>query len=173
LEQVALPHRAAYLDMVDDFERDGELYGWNDAETARNDWAAFVVDVEREARGEGLPAGVCAQDTFIALDSFGRALGEIRLRPDPHVSEETILANHGHIGYNIRPTARGRGVATRMLALTLERARAAGLRRVMLTIEGENPASVKVIMRNGGQLTRRFIDPETGDMTAVYWIELV
>jgi predicted acetyltransferase len=158
--------------MVADFEREGEFYGWNDVETARNDWPAFIADLEREARGEGLPPGICAQITLVALDGAGRALGEIRLRPDPQVDEETILANNGHIGYNVRPTARNRGVATRMLALVLKRAQAGGLRRVMLTVEGENPASVQVITRNGGQLTRQFNDPKTGDVTAVYWIEL-
>lgn len=172
LEPVAAPHQAAYLAMLDDFERGGEFYGWNDAETARADWSAFVADLDREARGEGLPSGILAQTTYIVLDPDGRALGEIRLRPIPHISEEVLLANNGHIGYNVRPSGRGRGIATRMLALTLERAHAAGLRRVMLLVEGENPASVKVITRNGGQLTRQFNDPETRETTAVYWIEL-
>jgi predicted acetyltransferase len=83
-----------------------------------------------------------------------------------------VLASNGHIGYNVRPSARGQDAATRMLALVLERARAAGLARVMPPIENENPASVRVIERNGGRMTRQFTDPRTGDLISVYWIAL-
>ena len=172
LEAVGPEHAAAYLDMVDDFERAGVFYGWNDAETARTDFATFARDLAAEARGENLPPGVCAQTTYILLDASGRALGEIRFRPNPGATEDEMLAQNGHIGYNVRPSARNRGVATHMLALTLERARAAGLQRVVLPIENENPASVRVIERNGGRLTRRITDPKTGAVTSVYWIEL-
>ena len=172
LEAVGPQHAAAYLDMVADFERAGEFYGWNDAETARADFAAFARDLAAEARGDRLPPGVCAQTTYILLDAGGRALGEIRLRPDPGGTEEEVLASNGHIGYNVRPSARGRGAATRMLGLALERARAAGLARVMLPVEGENPASVRVITSNGGSLASRIVDPATGAAIAIYWIEL-
>lgn len=171
LVEVGLERRAAYLDMVDDFERSGTFYGWNDAEMAQADFGAFVRDLAAEARGEGLPEGVPAQTTYIALDGAGRALGEIRLRLDPGETEDEILAANGHIGYNVRPSARNRGVATRMLALVLERARAAGLKRVMLPVENENPASVRVIERNGGRLTRRVADTHGGNLVSVYWID--
>lgn len=172
LEAVGPEHGAAYLDMVADFERAGDLYGWNDAETARADFAAFARDLAAETAGEGLPPGICAQTTYILLDASGRALGEIRLRPDPGATEEEMLASNGHIGYNVRPSARNQGTATRMLALVLERARAVGLARVMLPVENENPASVRVIERNGGRFTRRVADSSSGDVTSVYWIEL-
>ena len=83
-----------------------------------------------------------------------------------------MLAANGHAGYNVRPSARGRGYATRMLGLILERARAAGLARVMLPVEGDNPASARVIERNGGRLKRQVVDPESGEVTRVFWIEL-
>lgn len=172
LEEVSLEHEAAYLDMVADFERAGEFYGWNDAETAWADFAAFARDLAAEARGEGLPPGVPAQTTYILLDASGRALGEIRFRADPGATEEEMLANNGHIGYNVRPSARGRGYATRMLALTLDRARAVGLARVLLPVKDDNLASARVVERNGGRLARRVIDPESGDLMRVYWIEL-
>jgi hypothetical protein len=37
-----------------------------------------------------------------------------------------------------------------------------GLMRVMLTIDGDNPASERVIERNGGKLDWQHIEPETG-----------
>jgi predicted acetyltransferase len=59
-----------------------------------------------------------------------------------------------------------------MLALTLNKARALGLVRVMLPVEGENPASVRVIEKNGGVLERRIMDKTSGELVALYWIAL-
>ena len=172
LEEVSPAHEAAYLDMVADFERAGEGYGWNDAETARADFAAFVRDLAREARGEGLPPGICAQTTYILVDANGRALSEIRFRPEPGDDLDALLAANGHLGYNVRPSARGKGYATRMLALALERARAAGLARVMLPVKDDNLASARVVERNGGRLERRAVDLDNGDLMRIYWIAL-
>ncbi|HEU0027718.1 MAG TPA: GNAT family N-acetyltransferase [Ktedonobacterales bacterium] len=172
LEEVGPAHEVAYLDMVADFERAGEGYGWNDVETARVDFATFVRDLAREARGEGLPPGICAQTTYILLHADGRALGEIRFRPEPGDDLEALMAANGHLGYNVRPSARNHGHATRMLALALERARAAGLARVMLPVRDDNLASARVVERNGGQLERRAVDQESGDLMRVYWIAL-
>jgi hypothetical protein len=47
-----------------------------------------------------------------------------------------------------------------------------GLTRVMLTINGDNHASVRVIEKNGGWLDWLRIEPETREMVSCYWIEL-
>lgn len=77
-----------------------------------------------------------------------------------------------HIGYNTRPSQRNKGYATCQLALVLDEARQFGLTRVMLTIDGDNPASVRVIEKNGGWLDWQRIEPETGEMLSCYCIEL-
>ncbi|MFJ7215796.1 GNAT family N-acetyltransferase [Amycolatopsis sp. NPDC098790] len=59
----------------------------------------------------------------------------------------------GHIGYDIRPTARGRGHATALLRAVLGEARAAGVERALLTCAPDNHASRRVIERNGGVYT--------------------
>lgn len=168
IEELALAHQAAYLDMIEEFERLEGGYPYNDAALARQDFAAFIRDLQAEARGEGLPPDVPAQTTYALLGEDGRALGEIRFRAAPI---PPIEAGNGHIGYNMRPTERGKGYATAMLALLLERALAAGLRRVMLPVEGENPASVRVIERNGGRLERR-ITRDGGEAVSIFWIDL-
>ncbi len=58
----------------------------------------------------------------------------------------------GHIGYDVRPSVRGRGHASAMLAAALEVAAAEGLGEVLLTCAPDNTASVRVIERNGGRL---------------------
>jgi len=42
----------------------------------------------------------------------------------------------------------------------------------MLTIAGDNPASVRVIEKNGGWLDWQRVEMETGEMVSCYWIEL-
>jgi predicted acetyltransferase len=94
-------------------------------------------------------------------------LGAIALR---HELNDFLLEAGGHIGYSIRPSARRRGLATWALARTLERARAMGLHRVLLTCDPDNTASARTIERNGGQLadTR---DTSDGPKRR-YWIPL-
>jgi predicted acetyltransferase len=77
----------------------------------------------------------------------------------------------GHIGYAIRPNRQGRGLATAGLRLALAHARAAGIGRALLTCADANPASARVIERNGGRLEAILPDAERGGAFRRYWIE--
>jgi predicted acetyltransferase len=95
-------------------------------------------------------------------------LGAIDLR---HYLNAFLLEGGGHIGYSIRPSARGQGRATWALGAALPRARALGLERVLLTCDDDNTASARTIERNGGVL-------EDTRSTSIglkrrYWISLV
>ena len=56
------------------------------------------------------------------------------------------------VGYGVRPSARGRGVATWALGVTLAEARALGLDHVVAVCDVDNAPSARVIERHGGQL---------------------
>ncbi|HEY4386454.1 MAG TPA: GNAT family N-acetyltransferase [Ktedonobacteraceae bacterium] len=116
-----------------------------------------------------MSAGVVAQQTYWLVQDSGTVLGEIRLRP--HLTPP-FEQHNGHIGYNIRPSQRGRGYATRQLALVLDKAREQGLARVMLTVKGENPPSVRVIEKNGGKREWQRVVLQSGKTLSCYWIEL-
>ena len=62
----------------------------------------------------------------------------------------------GHIGYAVVPWRRGRGYATRALALLLPEVRKEGLSYVELTTDADNLPSQKVITNNGGVVVERF-----------------
>lgn len=70
----------------------------------------------------------------------------------------------GHIGYDVRPTARRRGYASAMLGEALPVARALGLDQVLVTCDSDNVASRKVIEANGGRYE------DTRDNKLRYWI---
>jgi predicted acetyltransferase len=78
----------------------------------------------------------------------------------------------GHIGYEIRPSARGRGHATQALHLALERAWDLGLERVLLTCDVVNLGSRRVIEKGGGVLEGEFTVPGHAEPIRRYWIPL-
>ena len=69
-----------------------------------------------------------------------------------HRLTPSLLLMGGHIGYDVRPSARRRGHATLMLAAALPVARGLGIDRALLTCRTDNIGSRKVIEANGGVL---------------------
>ncbi|GAB3530995.1 GNAT family N-acetyltransferase [Arthrobacter tecti] len=73
---------------------------------------------------------------------------------------------HGHVGYGIRPSARGRGLAGWALERMATQARALGMKRVLIVCEVDNLASAKTIESQGGLL-----EDGPGSVRR-YWIDL-
>jgi predicted acetyltransferase len=160
--------REAYLDMAEEFLAAGERHWVQQAEEARRDFAGFVRKFADHARGVGLrPERVAYNDYWLLRD--GRMLGRLNFR---HRLTEHLLREGGHIGFCIRPSERGRGYGTRQLAMALERVRAFGLPRVLITCDVENAASARVIEKNGGVYEDARVCLNDGQFTARYWIDL-
>ena len=78
----------------------------------------------------------------------------------------------GHIGYNVRPSERGKGYGTEMLYLALFKCEELGLSDVMITCKKDNIASAKVIEANGGKLHEEVYIPEEDDIFKIYWVNV-
>ena len=76
-------------------------------------------------------------------------LGRTSIR---HRLTPTLLEIGGHIGYDVRPSARRRGHATAILRAALAVARDLGIERALVTCDTDNVGSRTVIERNGGIL---------------------
>ncbi|MFD5780963.1 GNAT family N-acetyltransferase [Streptomyces sp. NPDC058220] len=83
---------------------------------------------------------------YVEGDTF---LGRLAIR---HRLNPFLYELGGHIGYAVRPTARGRGHATAMLAEALPVARGLGIGSVLVTCDTTNVPSRKVIEAAGGVL---------------------
>lgn len=168
LVKPSLEFETEYVAMIREFLQTDEAW-FNDFPLAISDFPAYLRDLENEAQGIGLPPGVVPQQTYWLAKNGKTILGEIRFRP---VLTPPFEQHNGHIGYNIRPSQRGKGYATRQLALILVEAKNSGLERVMLTIDGDNPASVRVIEKNGGKLEWQRMVSDTNETLSCYWIDL-
>lgn len=144
-------------------------YPYNNVPLAQADFLAFVQELADEAAGIGLPPGIPPQQTYFLVLDGATVIGELRFRPEV---EPPYEERNGHIGYNLRPAYRGRGLGTRALALVLDEARRRGLTGVQVPIEGDNPASRRIVEKNGGVLEKVVVDPDTGVRTSCYWIDL-
>ena len=123
-------------------EKDG---AWSDDEAFR----AFVDDV-RAQRLEDTPrpAGYVPATELWWVDG-DEFLGRIGIR---HRLTPDLLEMGGHIGYDVRPSARRRGHATAMLRRALTLAREMGIESALLTCDIDNVGSRTVIELNGGVL---------------------
>ena len=129
-------------------------------------WLALL---ERKSRTETCPEGLVPDSTFLCVrtkDDLLVGMVNIRLRLNDY------LVNYGgHIGYSIHPAQRGQGYGKRQLSLALDRCRGLGLSRALLTCDGSNEASRRVIAANGGILEDIRTTPD-GKRMQRWWITL-
>lgn len=129
------PHGFALIDVtVDDLADDDVVRRWLERATL----------LRTRAVGRLVPSSIM----WIVDDADPeRVLGSIDLRRELN---ENLFAHGGHIGYGVRESARGAGVATAALRLTLDDAAAHGIDRVLLTCDRTNIASARTIVAAGG-----------------------
>jgi predicted acetyltransferase len=164
----AARYRASFLDALREYQAEGahaELDGGllaDPAEFARY-VAAVLADVEKPGEASRYvadlsalerdepPGGYVPQTTlwWAAGDEY---LGRVAIR---HRLTDHLLREGGHIGYEVRPSARRRGHARDMLAPALPLAAALGIDPAHVDCDAGNVASRRVIEKNGGCLDRQ------------------
>jgi len=167
LVEPSLDLEAPYRAFLEEFQDLGEDMLVMDR-LAELGFRRFVEELRAYAEGRGLPEGWVAGSRLWLVAEEGEILGEVDIR---HELTPALEDFGGHIGYWVRPSRRGEGLGTAMLALALDEARALALNRVLITCDPKNTASVRVIEKNGGRLASQSV-AKTGRITSRYWIEL-
>ncbi len=135
-----------------------------------SDFPAFLASLEDCARGLGLPEGFVPHSTFWLVDESGEVLAVSNIR---HMLTASLLREGGHIGYGVRPSARGKGYGTALLQHSLAAAAQLGITRALVTCDRNNRASARVILRNGGVLEDEVVSAQRGVVVQRYWIDPV
>lgn len=137
----------AYREWGEGAQIDGAALRAEDRFDEPHDFARFVARLRSTADPEvAQPSGfVHATTLWIVEDK--RYVGSIDLR---HSLTDYLLSFGGHIGYGVRPSARGRGIATWALGAILPVAHELGIDRVLVTCEENNAASAAIIEKCGG-----------------------
>jgi predicted acetyltransferase len=147
LVRPAETHRETFLHGLRELQHEGlPWYLGEEYLDVEHDFAAFVARRLADAT-RSTATRVPTTQLWAIVD--GAFAGRIGIH---HELNDALRVEGGHIGYDVVPSFRGRGVATAMLHQALPVARALGLTEVLLTCDETNAASIRVIESNGGAL---------------------
>jgi len=174
LVEPTVEYKDSFIEAVKEFRKDEDY-------TYRNKWYRSLsipeleADFERfvemqrsRARGENLPEGYVPGSEFWLVDG-GEFIGRATVR---HRLNEKLIKVGGHVGFDVRPSKRGRGYGKGILKLALEKAKELGITNVLVTCDIRNEASRKIIEHSGGVFQDQIHNPEMGSDARRYWIDI-
>jgi len=164
LVRPTIQYKTSCIEALHEFLAEGQKPGWNFDKLEHHFDDYVQVLLERET--DPLPGYVPQSDYWLIAE--GVFAGQISIR---HNLNDSLLHFGGHIGYQIRPSMRGKGYGRLQLKLALEKARALGLGRVLITCDDDNNGSIKIIESNGGVIDNK-VDNGRASLTRRYWIAL-
>ena len=129
-----------------------------------HDFEEYIDSLEEKDESNGR----VPDSTFFCLDTDTNTfVGAVNIR---HYLNESLLLNGGHIGDGVRPSRRGEGIATKMIAMALEECKKLGLEKVLMVCDKDNIASRRTIEKNGGILENEIeVD---GNVEQRFWITI-
>lgn len=164
-------YKDSFLEAVREAQASGSGLGdtlkWNVDEIAA-DFGKVLHDLARYEPGNDLPEGYVHSEYRWLVDGE-EYLGRVSIR---HTLHERLRQFGGHIGYEIRPSARRQGNGALILKLALERARELGIDRALITCDVDNLGSRGVIEANGGELEGEFVLDFYDKPIRRYWVQL-
>jgi predicted acetyltransferase len=160
--------KEAYLSFYEEWKKSQELMVPWVISTEPYDFEGLLTFLSNQENGIGLAEGWVKTSTYWLVTANEQVIGAVNIR---HDLNEKLLNAGGHIGYGIRPSARGNSYAVTMLALALEKAKELGISRALVVCDSDNIASKKTILRNGGMPDWDYVE-EDGKRMNRFWIEL-
>ena len=99
----------------------------------------------------GIVDGWKVPSTIFWLFENSRPVGFGKVR---HFLTDALLENGGNVGCAIRPSERGHGLGTRLLALLIVECKKLGVEKILLTIRNNNIPSIRAALANGGTIEK-------------------
>ena len=129
----------------------------------------WIKYLERSKYEKYLPESYSPHTLYLAINDDNEIVGAIGIR---WKKVPILMTFGGLIGYSIRPSQRGRGYASEMLKLALEKFKNTNIDNVLITCKDFNIASKKVIEKNGGVFENTFNNKDDGFNYLRYWIKI-
>ena len=165
LVEPSLHYKESFQNLVMDYLRCKEEVYTNLYKPALANFDKYVKKLINHAQGKKLPDGEVPYSTFWLIDDYKKIYGNVRIR-------HQTLPVYGNIGYDIRPSSRGKGYGTILLGLAIEKAREFGIKRIKIACDQKNSPSIKVIEKNGGQFVEQIYDRKTRLFVNRYYIDV-
>ena len=153
--------RLSFIGAMEEFRAEGRGSATDDTMLGREirefglDWQdperldAYVSHLRDQARADAPRRPGYVPSTSLWWVDGDEYLGRLAIR---HRLTPRLTDLGGHIGYDVKPSARRRGHATAMLAAALPVARTLGIDPALVTCDESNTGSRRVIEGNGGVL---------------------
>jgi len=168
LIELSAPYQDSFLTGLRELQADGQLLYYNIASISA-DFGAFVQSLQHNKDRTKIPANRVPDVDYWLYENDSILLGHLSLR---YKLNAYMLQLGGHIGYQICPSQRRQGYGKIILQLGLEKARAIGLQRVLVTCDENNLGSKKIIEANGGQLENAILLEGNSIRKLRYWIDI-
>lgn len=153
--------------LVWDYIQHKDTYFMSKYKEALNDFETYVQTLSNYAEGINIEADWVPFSSFWLIQETQEegieVLGNIRIR-------HQRVDYAGHIGYDIKPSARGNGYAQKILELGLEIAHSFDINDVYLTVDRSNESSKHIIEKAGGIFMRSFIEEDSNEERLEYVI---
>lgn len=167
LEFPNISHKSAYLEMIEEWKNFEDTPTSPSALFRGENFEEFLKITEQNTQANSL--GIPATLFFFMNDNDILWAIQIRHHTNhPNLSREGWAG--GHIGYGLRPSARGKWLAREMLTLGLIEAWKLWITEVLISADEDNPASWKTIESCGGVYDGSIV--KDGKALKIYYINL-
>ncbi len=174
--QLVLPtskYKKSFLQALDEYLKEESLPSTQDLflldkKVLEKEFSTYVTKLVDESLGKNLPVGYVSHTVYWLIDSY-EFIGRVDIR---HSLTEHLMRIGGHIGYDIRPSKRQQGYGKEILKLVMPKAKALGLKKVLVTCDETNIASKKIIEANGGVFENSVKQAIGKPNKLRYWINL-
>ncbi|EOP12329.1 MULTISPECIES: GNAT family N-acetyltransferase [Bacillus] len=157
-----------YLDFYNEWKNSGEtMIPWVISKDPSN-FPTMIQELLDAHNGVNLPKSWVPDSTYWLVTDENKIVGAVNIR---HSLTEHLFNAGGHIGYGIRPSERRKGYATKLLELSLEKAKELNITKALVVCDEVNTASEKTILHNGGLRDDDFTEGD-GNVVRRFWIEL-
>ncbi|MGL4722231.1 MAG: GNAT family N-acetyltransferase [Desulfovibrionaceae bacterium] len=146
LQKPTLSYKDSFIDAVLEFKKENntsfrslrEYLNYNIGAIQNDFYNTVILPKEKLSKGEDLPQGWVPSQELWILENNSSFLGKIVIRTE--LPEDTIA---GHIGYTLKPSARGKGYMKILLPMALKSARELNISKVLISAFTDNIPSIK------------------------------